>query len=167
VDEMRVGYIAEIRGPSGDWFVWSPDDPDPLLLVAGGFGIVPLMSMLRHRSAVGGSRSARLIVSARSYTELPYAKELERLASSDPTLEVRRVLTRGQPNEPVGSRSLNRERLSELAYASALEPAVFVCGPTGFVETVASTLVDLGHGPSAIRTERFGPTGDETQLRAA
>jgi ferredoxin-NADP reductase len=167
VDEMRVGDVAEIRGPIGDWFVWSRDERKPLLLIGGGFGIVPLMSMLRHRSAVGGSPSARLIVSARTGAEIPYAQELDLLASGDLSLEVRRVLTRRQPGEPPGSGRLNRLRLSELAYQSDLEPAIFVCGPTGFVEAVTGGLVELGHDPVAIHAERFGPTGDEIQPRAA
>jgi ferredoxin-NADP reductase len=167
VDEMAPGDAAEIRGPIGDWFVWSPSDNQPLLLLAGGFGLAPLMSMLRHRATVENPPPARLIVSVRSSADLPYALELERLERSDPTLEVSRVITQPRGGELSGARRLDQRRLSELAFAPAVGPSVFVCGPTGFVETVARGLVKLGHDPAAIRTERFGATGEAAAVRAA
>ena len=125
------------------------------------------MSVLRHRSTIANAPPARLIVSVRSIADLPYALELERREKSDPTLEVRRVITQPRGGELPGARRLDRRRLSELAFAPALQPSVFVCGPTGFVETVAKALVELGHDRSAIRTERFGVTGEAAPLRAA
>jgi ferredoxin-NADP reductase len=160
IEELRVGDHLELRGPIGGYFVWTPGQGEPLQLVAGGSGLVPLMAMVRAHVRVGGEEPVRLLVSARSLDDVIYREELERLASDDNRIDIVITLTRSQPpawNGP--SRRVDREMLEEVAWIPANQPACYICGPTGFVEAVASTLVDLGHEPQRIRTERFGPTG--------
>ena len=164
--ELRVGDQLELRGPIGGYFVWDPTLGGPLLLIAGGSGIVPLMAMLRHRAASLRDAEerrrtpARLLYSSRGWDDVIYREELARLAAGDPTLEVSQTITRAPPAGWQGyRRRIDRTMLSEVAWPPAARPHVFVCGPTSLVEAVASTLVELGHQPSLIRTERFGPTG--------
>jgi ferredoxin-NADP reductase len=164
VDEMREGDTLELRGPIGGHFVWSVSDGGPLMLVGGGSGIVPLMAMLRHRANVAESVRraipARLLYSSRSWTELIYRDELARLASADDSLEVIHTLTRESPPNWTGyTRRIDRAMLAEAAWPVSARPRLFVCGPTPLVETAAEALVALGHEPTSIRTERFGPTG--------
>lgn len=126
-------------------------------MIAGGSGIVPFRSMLRHRDATGSEAPARLIYSARSLPEVVYREELAAVTDG---VEVRLVLTREQPPGWDGyGRRIDRDILAEAAWAPEDDPLVYVCGPTGFVETVANCLVDLGHDPESVKTERFGPTG--------
>jgi ferredoxin-NADP reductase len=166
-DDLRVGDMLELRGPIGGYFVWEMSDGGPLFLVAGGSGIVPLMAMLRHRNNAlareSGSRSqlpARLLYSSRRWQDVIYRDELARLAESDNTLEVTHTLTREQPEGWTGfKRRIDRAMLEEVAWPPSEAPQFFVCGPTPLVESVASTLVELGHSPARIKTERFGPTG--------
>jgi ferredoxin-NADP reductase len=158
--ELRVGDQLELRGPIGGYFVWTPDDRQPLLLAGGGSGIVPLMAMLRARIAAGSDVPVRLLVSARSIDELIYRAELESIAGADSGIEISRTLTRVQPPGWTGyGRRVDRTMLADVAWPVDRGPRSFACGPTGFVETVASGLVELGHDPGTIRTERFGPTG--------
>jgi ferredoxin-NADP reductase len=144
----------------GGWFVWEAKEGGPLLLVAGGSGIVPLMAMIRHRAAAGSDVPARLLYSSRSREETIYADELDRLAASDASLEVVYTLTRAQPPGWKGyRRRIDEEMLEDVAWAPAESPLAFVCGPTPLVEAAATALVELGHDPARIKTERFGPTG--------
>jgi ferredoxin-NADP reductase len=160
VDEVVTGDRFELRGPVGGYFVWGPEDGGPLLLVAGGSGIVPLMSMIRHRATEESSVPARLLYSSRALEDVIYRDELESLAAGDPGLEVFHTLTREQPEGWSGyTRRVDDELLREVVWPAAQEPLVFVCGPTGFVEAVASGLVRLGYEAERIRTERFGATG--------
>jgi ferredoxin-NADP reductase len=160
VDELRPGDRLELRGPIGGYFVWEVPLGGPLLLVAGGSGIVPLMAMLRHRAAAGSAAPCRLLYSSRTYEEIIYRADLERLAAAGGGPEVFHTLTRSQPPGWTGyRRRLDRERLAEVAWPPAARPQVFVCGPTGLVEAAAAALVDLGHEPGRVKTERFGPTG--------
>jgi len=160
VDELRVGDRLELRGPIGGYFVWEPGRGDRLQLVAGGSGIVPLMTMIRARVLADGDEPVRLIVSARSLEDVIFRDELADLATRADGIEVVTTLTRSQPPDWKGpSRRVDREMLEEFAWAADDDPICYVCGPTGFVEVAASTLVDLGHAPQRIRTERFGPTG--------
>lgn len=160
VEELRPGDRFELRGPIGGYFVWEPDHGGPLQLVAGGSGLVPLMAMTRALVAAGEAVPARLLVSARSWGDLIYRDELERLARSQPGLEVAYTLTRTQPPGWNGyTRRVDKEMLSASAWPAVERPHVFICGPTGFVETAASNLIQLGHLPQSIKTERFGPTG--------
>ena len=157
-DELQPGDQLELRGPIGGYFTWEAADGGPLLLLAGGAGLVPLMAMLRHRAAVTSDAAATVLVSARSWEDVLYRDEL---ATHDQHgVTVRYTLTREQPPEWAGwSGRVNAEMLRELG-ADRREPLrVFVCGPTGFVEHVADLLVQLGRDPHAIKTERFGPTG--------
>jgi ferredoxin-NADP reductase len=158
--ELRVGDQLELRGPIGGYFVWTPDDGRPLLLAGGGSGIVPLMAMLRARVAAGSVVPVRLLVSARTIDELIYRAELESIAAANSGVEIIRTLTRVQPSGWTGySRRVDRAMLAVVAWPVDRQPRMFACGPTGFVETVASSLVELGHEPGNVRTERFGPTG--------
>jgi ferredoxin-NADP reductase len=159
-DELRVGDRLELRGPIGGYFTWRVGDGGPLLLVAGGSGIVPLMAMIRHRVAAGGEAAIRLLYSSRSYDEVIYRDELARLAVPGGPLEVVHTLTRAQPSGWRGhSRRIDRPMLAEVAWPSSQRPRIFVCGPTRLVEAVATECLALGHEPARIRTERFGPTG--------
>jgi len=157
-DELRPGDTIELRGPVGGYFVWEPALGGPLLLVAGGSGIVPLMAMLRVRAAAGSNADARLLVSSRSWDDVIYREELDRLSGNG--LRVVHTLTRSQPPGWTGhARRVDAEMLAEVGPGPAERPRAYVCGPTPFVEIVAGALVGLGHDPVAIKTERFGPTG--------
>jgi ferredoxin-NADP reductase len=153
------GDQFELRGPVGGYFVWDPDGAgDPLLLVGGGSGVVPLMAMVRHRAAAGSSAPARLLYSSRTLDDVIYRDELERLMGDG--LEVTHTLTREQPDGWSGyARRVDREMLAEVGWPASERPLAFVCGPTSFVESVAEALEELGHEPARIKTERFGPTG--------
>jgi ferredoxin-NADP reductase len=161
VDELRVGDRLELRGPIGGYFVWEARMGGPLLLVAGGSGIVPLMAMIRHRAAVGSTVPARLLYSSRSLADVIYRDELDRLERSSTMLEVVQTLTRVHPPVWTGySRRIDTQMLREVAWPVEQRPLTFICGPTPFVETAAASLVTLGYEPARIKTERFGPTGE-------
>ena len=160
VGELRAGDQFELRGPIGGYFVWEAQMGGPLLLVGGGSGIVPLMSMLRHREASGASVGARLVYSSRSWEDIIYRDELERLAAGANGVQVFHTLTRSQPEGWTGyARRVDGAMLSETAWPASSAPMAFVCGPTPFVESVASALVLLGYPATSVKTERFGPTG--------
>ena len=160
VGELRRGDMLELRGPIGGYFVWEARSGGPLLLVAGGSGIVPLMSMLRHREASDAMIGARLVYSSRSWDEVIYRDELERLAAGSNGPEVTHTLTRSQPPGWTGyARRVDGAMLAEAAWAPSSMPMTFVCGPTSFVESVAEGLVLLGYPSNTVKTERFGPTG--------
>ena len=160
VGELREGDQFELRGPIGGYFVWNAGDEAPLLLVAGGSGVVPLMCMVRHRAAVGARTPTRLLYSARTLDDLIYRTELEQLAQGDRSPEVVPTLTGVTPPGWTGlARRIDERMLADVAWPAAERPAIFVCGPTALVESVARDLVDLGHEPGRVKTERFGPTG--------
>lgn len=160
-EELRAGDTIELRGPVGGYFTWGPAVSSPLMLIAGGSGVVPLMSMLRTRYQVGGKIPARLLYSSRSAEDIIYREELERLVTNRDGFFLVHTLTRSAPAGWEGqTRRVDRDMLAECGFQPAEEPRIFVCGPTSFVETVADQLLGLGHGESAIKTERFGPTGD-------
>jgi ferredoxin-NADP reductase len=165
-DVLSAGDRLELRGPIGGHFVWDVALGGPLLLVAGGSGIVPLMAMLRHRAAaletadVRGNVPARLLYSSRRWDDVIYRGELARLAQDDATLEVALTFTREPPRGWTGfRRRIDRMMLAELAWPPGERPHVFICGPTSLVEAAATALVELGHDPALVKTERFGPTG--------
>jgi ferredoxin-NADP reductase len=159
VDELRPGDQLELRGPIGGYFVWEEAFGGPLVLLAGGSGIVPLRSMLRHRSNTDRSVAARMLYSSRRLSEVIYREELAGYAEHD-GVDVRFVLTREWPEDWQGHRGrIDRSLLEQVAGPPGTEPRLYVCGPNGFVETAAGWLVQLGHDPSRVRTERFGPTG--------
>jgi ferredoxin-NADP reductase len=158
-DVLRPGDTLELRGPIGDYFVWEEERGGPLLLLAGGSGVVPLHAMLRHHQAVKSTVPARLLYSSRSLPEVIYHDELKQLNEVE-EIDVRFTLTRTQPDWWQGySRRVDRALLQEISWPVDARARVYVCGPNGFVEGVANTLVELGHEPFLIRTERFGPTG--------
>jgi ferredoxin-NADP reductase len=161
VDELRVGDRLELRGPIGGYFVWEARMGGPLLLVAGGSGIVPLMAMLLHRAATSSTVPTRLLYSSRSLVDVIYRDELDHLVTNTTLLEVVQTLTRVQPPGWAGySRRIDAQMLREVAWSVEQRPLAFICGPTPFVETAAASLVALGHEPARIKTERFGPTGE-------
>ena len=158
VGELRVGDKLELRGPIGGYFVWEADRTEPLLLVAGGSGIVPLMSMIRHRLAAAATVPTKLLFSSRAWEDVIYRDELEELPGDG--FDVVHTLTREQPASWTGySRRIDPELLAEVAWPAEDEPKVFVCGSTRFVDAAADGLVGLGYDPRWIRTERFGATG--------
>jgi ferredoxin-NADP reductase len=159
-DELRPGDELELRGPIGGWFAWRPDEGGPLLLVAGGSGIVPLMAMIRERAAAGSPVPVCLLYSSRTYDEIIYRVELDQRTAEDVDFDVAYTLTRSQPTGWQGyRRRIDREMLAEVGWAPEERPLVFICGPTAFVELAATTCVELGYNPSRIKTERFGPSG--------
>ncbi len=156
-EELQPGDSLEVRGPIGGYFVWEPAFGGPLLLLAGGSGVVPLRSMLRCRASAGSSVPARLLYSSRSFQDVIYRAELDGLSGG---VEVIHVLTRSQPPGWTGyARRVDQQLLAEVAWPVAQQPLAYVCGPTSFVEAVASGLVGLGYPAERVKTERFGATG--------
>jgi ferredoxin-NADP reductase len=156
--EAHVGDRFELRGPIGGYFVWDPNPGGAVLLVGGGSGVVPLMAMIRQRAADGDQVRTRLLYSARSWEDVIYRDELERAGQRGDGFEIVYTLTREQPPDWKGyGRRVDRELLAEVVPDELA--LTFVCGPTPFVEATAEALVALGHEPSRIKTERFGPTG--------
>jgi ferredoxin-NADP reductase len=156
-EELRPGDGLELRGPIGGYFVWDPEDGSPLLLVAGGSGVVPLRAILRHRQRSGSDAPVRLLYSSRTLGDVIYRRELDQAADG---VEVLYTLTREQPPGWTGpARRVDAELLGDVAWPAGDGALAFVCGPTSFVETVAAGLVELGYPPALVKTERFGATG--------
>lgn len=156
-DDLRPEDRLEIRGPIGGYFVWEPGRGGPLQLIGGGSGVVPLMAMLR--AGADSDVPIRYLSSARSFDDILYRQELEKIATSD-LIEIKHTLTRSSPPEWKGlTRRVDREMIEALVWPLGDDPICFICGPTGFVEAVAAHLVDRGHPPNRVRTERFGPSG--------
>jgi ferredoxin-NADP reductase len=156
-EELRQGDGLELRGPIGGHFVWGPENGGPVLLVAGGSGVVPLRAMLRHRLRSGSDLPVRLLYSSRTLDDVIYREELDEASDG---VEVVYTLTREQPPGWTGhARRVDRELLEEVAWPTEEDARAFVCGPTSFVETVADGLVELGYPPVRVKTERFGATG--------
>ena len=159
-EELRPGDRFEVRGPIGGYFVWDGSSGEPLHLVAGGSGVVPLMAMLRHRAAASVAVPATLLYSSRTLADVIYRDELDRLAESEPALTVAHTLTREQPDGWEGyARRIDDAMLADVFGGPDGEATAYVCGPTRFVEAAADGLVGLGYDPSRVRTERFGPSG--------
>ncbi len=159
--ELRVGDVIELRGPIGGYFAWSAEHDYGLLLIAGGSGVVPLMSMLRSRRDAGASMPARLLYSSRSAESIIYRAELELLANAAGGPTVTHTLTRSVPAGWEGERGrVDRAMLERNSFGAVGHPDIYVCGPTSFVEAVADILVAMGHSATRVRTERFGPTGE-------
>jgi ferredoxin-NADP reductase len=160
VDELAEGDELELRGPIGGYFVWDVEMGGPLLLVAGGSGVCPLMAMIRHRAVQNSRVPTRLLYSSRSLEDVIYREELDLLAARGDGLEVFHTLTRSRPAGWDGyARRIDREMLAEVGWPADQRPLCFVCGPTPLVEAVAQALVELGNPPDRVKTERFGPTG--------
>jgi ferredoxin-NADP reductase len=160
VDELAEGDQLELRGPIGGYFVWDVELGGPLLLVGGGSGVCPLMAMIRHRAARGSRVPTRLLYSSRSLEDVIYRAELDRLAGRADGLEVFHTLTRSRPRDWSGyAGRIDSDMLAEVGFSPEQRPLCMVCGPTPLVEAVAKALVELGHPPDRVKTERFGPTG--------
>jgi ferredoxin-NADP reductase len=159
VDVVLPGDQVEVRGPIGGWFVWRPAQTEPVLLVGGGSGVVPLMAIVRQHATAGSAAPLRLVHSVRSPDALLYADELAQLGKAG-ALEVTTVFTRVAPDDWDGRVGrLDAELLDRVSFPPPERSTSYVCGPTGFVETVADLLVTAGHDPARVRTERFGPSG--------
>lgn len=157
VQEVRAGDELEVRGPVGRWFVWHEGLGGPLQLVAGGSGVVPFLAMLQAHASAGSSVPVRLLYSVRTVADLISPQRLG-ASAADLSLAVTRE---SEPVPPSARWQLTRGRvdsavLREHALPPEQEPQVFVCGPNGFVEAVTAALVELGHAPARIKTERFG-----------
>ena len=157
-DQLRPGDELELRGPIGGYFVWESSQGGPLLMIAGGSGVVPFRAMLRDWAAGARDVPARLLYSSRTLEDVIYRKEFERVAEEGAEVEL--TLTRQWPVDWQGHRGrVDRDLLAEVAWPAHQRPLIYVCGPTAFVEAVAEALVAAGHEPGRIKTERFGPTG--------
>jgi len=160
LDELRVGDRLELRGPIGGYFVWTGVASGPLCLIAGGSGITPLMAMLRHRDRLSPRAPAMLLYSARSFEDIIYREELCSMRHRDSSLRIVHALTREQPKGWTGHRGrIDKTLLAANCFPPAQNPAIYVCGPTAFVEIISGLLVELGFDPISIKTERFGPSG--------
>jgi ferredoxin-NADP reductase len=165
--ELRPGDRLELRGPIGGYFVWTITTGGPLFLIGGGSGIVPLMAMLRHRAAAAAAAAAsakpavaRLLYSSRSVEDIIFREELDRLVAKQDGVTVIHTLTRRQPPGWTGAtRRIDQAMLAEASFSPDERPHIFICGSNGLVESAAHHLIDLGHDPITIKTERFGPTG--------
>jgi len=156
-EDVQPGDVLEVRGPIGGYFVWEPATGGPLLLAAGGSGVVPLRAILRERSQAGSTVPVRLLYSSRSLEDVIYQTELDLPADG---VQVIHTLTRSQPPMWKGyARRVDAKMLTEVAWTAADGPLAYVCGPTNFVESVAAGLVGLGYPAGRIKTERFGATG--------
>jgi ferredoxin-NADP reductase len=159
-DVVIPGDQLELRGPIGGYFTWTVADGGPVLLVAGGSGVAPLMSMIRQRFLDGSQVPMRLLYSSRAWEEVIYRDELTELAARDHGFELVQTLTRRQPPGWTGfSRRIDRAMLHEVAFPAEQTPLAYVCGPSALVESAANLLVELGYAPDRVKTERFGPTG--------
>ena len=155
---LEAGDQLELRGPIGGYFVWEPVDSRPTFLVGGGSGVVPLMAMLRHHAAIDHHSAIHLLYSARTEGDVLYGGEFGELTSNRRAVTI--TLTRDSTSESGHRRGrVDGDLLTQTGWTPSARPRCFVCGPTPFVETIATALVDLGHDPSDVRTERFGPTG--------
>lgn len=162
--EARAGDRLELRGPIGGYFAWTVRAGGPLMLVAGGSGVAPLMAMLRHRAASGAAGSAipaRLLLSSRSVADIIYREELRRLGALPGGPDIVHTVTRERPRQDWRGYTgrIDAPMLAEFGFPPSATPRIFVCGPTPMVEAVAEALVELGHEPRRVKTERFGPTG--------
>ncbi|BAL91701.1 putative oxidoreductase [Actinoplanes missouriensis 431] len=156
-DVVEPGDQIELRGPVGGWFVWREKQTAPVLLIAGGSGIVPLMAMIRARGEARGRQPFRLIYSVRTPEDAAYADELRLRVRENPGLDVHFVYTRKAPDGwPTPPKRIDVAAINSHGWPPDFQPDCYVCGPTSFVETAADILVALGHDPKRIRTERFG-----------
>ena len=159
--ELAVGDRLELRGPIGGWFVWRTHQTEPIQLIAGGSGIVPLMAMIRSRASAGSAAPFRLLYSVREPAAVFYRDELQALTNNDEGVSLTYAYTRVAPKDwPRRPGRIDAALITNAAWPSNLGPTCYVCGPTSFVESAAAFLIASGQSPDKIRTERFGPTGD-------
>lgn len=159
--EVALRDNLELRGPIGGWFVWHSQQSEPIQLIAGGSGIVPLMAMIRSRASSGRIAPFRLLYSVREPEAVFYRDELQTRSSLDSHFSITYAYTRATPqNWPRPPGRIDAALIAETTWASKLAPTCYVCGPTSFVEVAAGLLAACGNNPANIKTERFGPTGD-------
>jgi ferredoxin-NADP reductase len=159
--QLAIGDPIELRGPIGGWFVWRAEQTEPVQLIAGGSGIVPLMAMLRSRVSAGSGARFRLLYSVREPGAVFYRDELERLPAYDRSIRINYAFTRAVPKSwPRPAGRIDANLIASTTWPAHLNPTCYVCGPTPFVENSAGFLAACGHSSDKIRTERFGPTGD-------
>jgi ferredoxin-NADP reductase len=159
--EVAVGDRLELRGPIGGWFVWRTEQTEPIQLVAGGSGVVPLMAMIRSRASAGSTAPFRLLYSVREPGAVFYSDELRALSDRDNSLSLTYAYTRVAPKDwPRPPGRIDAALIASTTWPSNLVPTCYVCGPTSFVESATDLLIASGNGRDKIRTERFGPTGD-------
>lgn len=159
--EVLVGDRLELRGPIGGWFVWRNQQTEPIQLIAGGSGIVPLMAMIRSRVSAGSTAPFRLLYSVREPGSIFYRNELQALSGRDHSVGITYAYTRTTPKDwPRPPGRIDAAVIADATWPSSLGPTFYICGPTSFVESAAGLLTTSGNNPDRIRTERFGPTGD-------
>jgi ferredoxin-NADP reductase len=159
--ELAVGDRLELRGPIGGWFVWRTEQSEPIQLVAGGSGIVPLMAMIRSRASTGSTAPCRLLYSVREPGAVLYRSELQELSEQDRSLNITYAYTRVAPKDwPRPPGRIDAALIASAAWPSEVGPTCYVCGPTSFVESTADLLSAAGNSRGKIKTERFGPTGE-------
>jgi ferredoxin-NADP reductase len=159
--ELAVGDRLELRGPIGGWFVWRTGQSEPIQLVAGGSGMVPLMAMIRSRASTGSTAPFRLLYSVREPGAVLYRSELRALFEQDGSLNITYAYTRVAPKDwPRPPGRIDAALVASATWPPKLDPTCYVCGPTSFVESTADLLSAAGNGREKIRTERFGPTGE-------
>ena len=159
--ELAVSDRLELRGPIGGWFVWRAQQTEPIQLVAGGSGIVPLMAMIRSRAAAGSAATFRLLYSVREPGAVLYRDELQALSDQDSSVNITYAYTRVAPKDwPRPAGRVDAALIANATWPSKLGPTCYICGPTSFVESVSRLLTTSGNDPEKIKTERFGPTGE-------
>jgi ferredoxin-NADP reductase len=160
--ELAVGDRLELRGPIGGWFVWRTEQTEPVQLIAGGSGIVPLRAMIRSRVSAGGTAPFRLLYSVREPKAIFYRDELQALSTHNGAVSLTYAYTRVAPKDwPRPPGRIDATLIANTTWPSKIGPTCYVCGPTSFVESAAGLLSACGNSPDKIRTERFGPTGGE------
>jgi ferredoxin-NADP reductase len=160
--ELAVADQLEIRGPVGGWFVWQPQQTEPIQLLAGGSGLVPLMAMIRSRQSAGCNVPFRLLYSVREPGAVWYSDELRALSEYDSGVVLTYAYTRSAPKDwPRPPGRIDASLIANTTWPSTAGPTCYVCGPTPFVETASNLLIASGNSPDRIRTERFGPTGEQ------
>ena len=160
--EVAVGDRLELRGPIGGWFVWRPEQAEPIQLIAGGSGLVPLMAMIRSRALAGSTAQFRLLYSVREPEAVFYRNELQALSDQDHSVLLAYAYTRAAPKDwPRPPSRIDAALIANTSWPANLSPTCYVCGPTSFVERAAGLLIASGNSPDRIRTERFGPTGEK------
>ena len=160
--EVAVGDRLELRGPIGGWFVWRPEQAEPIQLIAGGSGLVPLMAMIRSRALAGSTAQFRLLYSVREPEAVFYRNELQALSDQDHSVRLSYAYTRATPKDwPRPPSRIDAALIANTSWPAKLSPTCYVCGPTSFVERAAGLLIASGNSPDRIRTERFGPTGEK------
>jgi ferredoxin-NADP reductase len=159
VDVLQIGDPVEVRGPVGGWFVWTPQQPEPIQLIGGGSGVVPLMAILRAHQAAASHSPMRLLYSVRRPAAVYYADELEKWTTAENVSVTFAYSREAPPGAPRVGR-VDADLLATATLGPHTGATTYVCGPTPFVETVADLLVAAGHDPARVRTERFGSTGE-------